>query len=150
MNDAGLTPHQRLATSRKAILRYMNQDGEPDTNPSTAKGHRDGLEGFGDAPGRGSIWTSIKRAARLWWQHHPAQLAVNLAQPALSQYAKEKPLQMLGIAAGAGAAVVVLRPWRLISVTGLLLAALKASDLPVLLMSIISQPESTSDSADTQ
>ncbi|MES2400636.1 MAG: hypothetical protein V4573_11675 [Pseudomonadota bacterium] len=132
-----LTPKERLAASRKALLRSMNH-AESGDNAGSDGSATDGLAGFGEAPEGGGAWAKIKRTAGVWWQHHPAHLALDLAKPALSRYAEEKPLQLLGIAAGIGAAAVVIRPWRLISVTGLLFAALKASDAPVLLMSILS------------
>ncbi|MES2189199.1 MAG: hypothetical protein V4454_03695 [Pseudomonadota bacterium] len=132
-----LTPKERLATSRKALVRYMNHEESGD-NAGSDGSATDGLEGFGEAPDGSGAWAMIKRTAGVWWQHHPAHLALDVAKPALGRYAEEKPLQLLGIAAGVGAAVVLIRPWRLISVTGLLFAALKASDAPVLLMSILS------------
>lgn len=144
MDKKDLTPQQRLAASRKAIVRYMTHDeghGVDAHHPADGQSGVDGLEGYGDTPAPAGAWSSIKHTARVWWQHHPAQLALNLAKPALGRYAEEKPLQLLGLAAGAGAAMVVLRPWRLISVTGILFAALKASDMPVLLMSILSSRE---------
>jgi hypothetical protein len=138
MNNAPeLTPTERLAASRKALVRYMNHEEDRDGAGSDGPSG-DGLEGFGDPPDDGGTWATIRHAAKVWWQHHPAQLALSLAKPALGRYAEEKPLQLLGIAAGIGAAAVVIRPWRLISITGLLFAALKASDAPVLLMSILS------------
>ncbi len=137
MDAPELTPQQRLAASRKAIVRYMLQEEGSEEDTARHSGS-DGLEGYGESPSGAGSWSAIKHAARVWWQHHPAQLAVNLARPALGRYAEEKPLQLLGIAAGVGAAAVVLRPWRLVSLTGLVFAALKTSDLPVLLMSILS------------
>lgn len=136
--NSELTPQQRLATSRNAILRHMNHDNRSDAEMSARHG---GREGNGDVPLGSGTWSSIKHTATVWWQHHPAQLALSLTKPVLGRYAQEKPLQLLGIAAGVGAAAVVLRPWRLISVTGLLFAAFKASDMPVLLMSLLSRPE---------
>ena len=136
-NSLELTPKERLTASRRALVRYMNHE-EPDDGTGSDGSGTDGLEGFGEAPDGGGTWATIKRTAQVWWQHHPAQLALNLAKPALGRYAEEKPLQLLGIAAGIGAAAVLIRPWRLISVTGLLFAAIKASDAPVLLMSILS------------
>lgn len=148
MNAPELTPQQRLAASRKAIVRYMKQEEDSDENAGNNVGS-DGLEGYGEPSSRAGSWSAIKHAARLWWQHHPAQLALSLAKPALGRYAEEKPLQLLGIAAGVGAAAVVFRPWRLVSVTGLVFAALKTSDLPVLLMSILSpNPEAAPGSRD--
>ena len=65
-------------------------------------------------------------------------MAVEFAQPVVARYAQENPLKLLGIAAGIGAAAVVLKPWRLISVGGLLLAALKSSELSGALLSMLS------------
>ena len=47
---------------------------------------------------------------RAWWRHHPAHMALELATPALSGYARRKPVQFLGIAAAVGAVVLVARP----------------------------------------
>jgi ElaB/YqjD/DUF883 family membrane-anchored ribosome-binding protein len=50
---------------------------------------------------------------------------LHVLQPIVESYTKTNPLKTLGIAAGLGAAVVVLKPWRLITL-GSLLAVLKA------------------------
>ncbi len=80
----------------------------------------------------------FKRAAVAWWRSHPARLGVELATPVLSGYAARKPAQFLGIAAAVGAIVMVARPWRLISVTGLIVALLKSSQLSSVVMSAMS------------
>lgn len=46
-------------------------------------------------------------------------------QPIVTDYAKANPMKTLGIAAGIGATIVVLKPWRLITI-GSLLAVLKS------------------------
>lgn len=138
-NMSDMSPQERLAVSRRAIVRYMNQEEQEDPTSHRQGGiNEDGLQGLGEDRPEGGTWSVVKHAVKVWWQHHPAQLALNLAKPALGRYAEEKPLQLLGIAAGVGAAAVLIRPWRLISVTGVLFAALKASDVPVLLMSMLS------------
>jgi ElaB/YqjD/DUF883 family membrane-anchored ribosome-binding protein len=50
---------------------------------------------------------------------------LHILQPVVASYAKSNPLKTLGIAAGVGAAVVIVKPWRLMSL-GSLLAVLKA------------------------
>ena len=132
------TPQDRLIASRKAILRHMTAGDEVYTRHG-------GKPRFSEAPdagdtehASGGTWQSIKRAVRVWWHHHPAQLALDLAKPVLGKYAEEKPLQLLGIAAGLGAAVVLVRPWRLVSVTGLAVATLKSSEVSGLLLSLLS------------
>ena len=102
---------------------------------------------------RRSVWKTLKRSALMWWRHHPAHMALEVAtgvaKPILSRYAEEKPLQLLGTAAALGAAVVLLRPWRLVSISGLLLATVKSPGLSPALMSLITpEPEFTNPSED--
>jgi len=80
----------------------------------------------------------LKRAAVTWWRSHPARLGVQLATPVLSRYAARKPAQFLGIAVAVGALVVVARPWRLVSLTGLIVTLLKSSQLSSVFMSAMS------------
>lgn len=71
----------------------------------------------------------VRRGASVWWRHHPAHAALEVADSMLSHVARRKPWQMLAVAAGVGALVVLIRPWRLVSVTGLAFAALKMTDM---------------------
>lgn len=82
-------------------------------------------------------FSGLRYAFGTWWRHHPAHMVVELATPTLSQYARQKPLQFLGIAAAVGAALVLIRPWKLMSATGLLVALLKSSQLSSLVMSAL-------------
>ena len=65
-------------------------------------------------------------------------MAVEIARPVLSSYARRKPMQYLGLAALAGAGLFFLRPWKLISVTGLLVAVVKSSHVAELVMRAMS------------
>jgi ElaB/YqjD/DUF883 family membrane-anchored ribosome-binding protein len=56
----------------------------------------------------------------------------------LEKYAAENPLKLVGIAAAIGAAVVIAKPWRLISVTGVLIAALRSTQMSSLVASFLS------------
>jgi hypothetical protein len=49
---------------------------------------------------------------------------LHILQPVVADYVKSNPLKTLGISAGMGAAIVVLKPWRLIT-PGSLLAVLR-------------------------
>ncbi len=49
---------------------------------------------------------------------------LHILQPVVADYARSNPLKTLGIAAGVGAAIVILKPWRLITL-GSLLAVLR-------------------------
>ena len=130
-----LTPQERLAISRKAIFKHMNRH------------HREARDGAGeeedpsiaDEP-RSSAYTAlhvIKHAVKLWWHRNPASAAVELAHPLLSDYAKSHPYKLLAVSAGIGAASVVIRPWRMVSVGTLLVGAIKSSGLTSALISLL-------------
>ena len=130
------SPQERLAASRKAIVRHMTRDEK-----SIARS--DEPYEIGDESKLTSIasgfWPSaLTRAVRTWWRHHPVSMAVDVAKPVVGRYAKGHPFKLLGVAAAAGAAVVLIRPWRLLSVGGILLAAVKSAAVPSVLMSLFS------------
>ncbi|MGV8803554.1 MAG: hypothetical protein ACWA6Y_01160 [Polaromonas sp.] len=132
-----LTPQERLAISRKAILRHMNRLHPPDlardSNEDDDALNQD--QAIGHSPQ--SKLSLIKHAMQIWWHRHPASMAVELSRPVLNEYARTHPFQLLGLSAGAGAALVVLRPWRLISAGALLGTALKSSGLSSALVSML-------------
>jgi hypothetical protein len=65
-------------------------------------------------------------------------MGVELAAPVLSKYGQEHPVQYLSIAAAAGAVLMIARPWRLVSVGGVLVALLKSPQLASVVMSALS------------
>jgi len=128
-----LSPQERLAISRKALVRHMSrhrriEENEMDLDPQSSE-----LPAIGPASS-GQTWRIVKYAMRNWWYRHPASAVADLAEPLLHDYAQAHPFKLLLISAGAGAAAVVLRPWRMVS-AGVLLAALKSSGLPGALLS---------------
>ena len=141
-----LTPQERLAISRKAIVKFMAKGSERTINNEQANLGAEDSPGKRSTQSAGSIWQNLRHTLYSWWQHHPAQLALDLAIPVLGRYAEKKPLQLLGLAAGAGAAIVLIRPWRLVSVTGLLLTALKSSKVSTLVLSLLTNHNSSTQS----
>lgn len=140
------TPQERLAASRKAIVRHMAQD-ERDAREEHDQVNAEDAD-F-EARG-GGTWQVVKHAVKAWWRHHPAHMAVDLAKPVLGRYAEEQPLKLLGIAAAIGAATVVIKPWRLVSMTGLLLATLKSSEVSGVLLSLLSTHHNSGDTTANQ
>lgn len=130
-----LTPQERLAISRKAIVRHMNrhrreiEDDLDDDMGQADEAHPVSHEG---------ALSKIKYAARVWWHRHPASAAAELARPFLNDYARVHPFKLLGAAAVAGAAIAVIRPWRMVSASALLVAAVKSSGLTNTLISMLS------------
>jgi hypothetical protein len=85
--------------------------------------------------GDGGMFARLKRAAKSYWYHHPARMGVQVATPLLARYAQEHPVTYVSIAAAAGAIFMVARPWRLMSVGGVLLALAKSPQFAGVLMS---------------
>ena len=143
-----MTPAERLARSRLAIVQHLERrehrhdprgaeteeapeaDGGPHADRPLASSRQSSRR-------RGGWFGGVTGAARTWWEHHPAQLAVEMVTPALQSYMRRKPFQVLGISAAVGALVVVTKPWRLISLTTVLIAVVKSSQMTGALMSAI-------------
>jgi hypothetical protein len=140
-----MTPAEKLELSRLAIIEYLQRGQHRRERPATSDAPPDQHDAHGDAQEDGdgffsrSGWLgSLSSAARAWWRHHPAQMAVDMATPALQSSLRKRPFQVLALSAGVGALLVVTRPWRLISVTTLVVAIVKSSQLSGVVMSALS------------
>lgn len=135
----GMTPQERLSVSRRAILQCMTRSGRGGGDPLQG----DATDGSGEASGPirpgslGRLWRALRRTTAIWWRSHPAHLAAQVAQPALGQYARAHPLTLLGVAAALGAVVVLAKPWRLIPLTGLLMATFKSKAFTHFIASVL-------------
>ncbi len=141
-----MTPAEKLARSRLAIIEYL----QPHDQRSERRERRERSEDDvpqqvlddGSDDGQADGWLGgLSSAARTWWSHHPAQLAVEMATPALRSYMRRRPFQVLALSAGVGALLVVTRPWRLISLTTLVVAIVKSSQLSGVVMSALSDAQ---------
>jgi hypothetical protein len=146
MSDAA----DRLAKTRLAIIEQIHRrEGRPQrrggTDVEADDVHGEGWEASGSGPA--SWFATLKRAAGSWWRQHPAHYGLELATPALSEYAGRKPVQFLAIAAAVGAVAMIARPWRLISLGGIAMALLKSGQLSGLLMSAMSAADYPKDRA---
>jgi hypothetical protein len=135
----------KLARSRQAILEHVarrQRKHDPrEVPPSRDAGGFDTEDAFAEEeppPSGGGWFGHFRHAVRTWWRYHPAHMAVDLASPLMRSYARRKPLQLLGISLAAGAALTFARPWRVISLTTLLVALLKSSQLSQLFMAAMS------------
>jgi hypothetical protein len=134
------SPQTRLAASRKALVRQMaHADGRADDAQDRLQNPARAAADANPNAEHISTWRVLTQAVTAWWQHHPVQVAVDIGRPFLNSYARDKPVQLLGIAAGIGAAAVLVKPWRLVSLTGLALATLKSTRLPTTLLSLLTR-----------
>lgn len=153
MTPAPDSAQVRLVASRKALVRQMAR-----VNGDDAYDAQNDLRGTGHSqtddaqPGsqRSSVWQIFSHAAKAWWQYHPVQVAVDIGRPFLSSYARDKPLRLLGIAAAVGAVAVLVKPWRLVSFTGLAIALFKTPKLSASLLSLLPRAAPNRYSSQTQ
>jgi hypothetical protein len=147
----------KLARSRQAIIEHIaRKQRKHDPRETTAGGREefaDGGPGLGyndfddePLPAGGGWFAHLSHAVRVWWRYHPAHMAVELVTPLMRSYARRKPVQLLGIAFGAGAALTLARPWKLISIGTLAVALLKSSQLTHLLAAAMSAADYPKDS----
>jgi hypothetical protein len=138
---------QKLARTRQALVEQMarrERRHDPREVPAAASyegaAYADEEDWDDEVPYEpGSGWFGhMRHAVRTWWRYHPAHMAVDLASPFMRDYARSRPLQLVGISFVAGAGLMFLRPWRLLSVGGIALAVLKSSQLSHLLMAAMS------------
>lgn len=135
-----LTPQQRLALSRRALVRQLN--GDEAERPRRSRSEEDAANASADAdpslppspPGRrprgAQLWSSVGLSmAQRWWRRHPAHAVGQLARPVIEHYAHKEPAKLMAIAAATGALLVLVKPWRLLSTTAVLAAVLKTSDV---------------------
>lgn len=136
---------QRLEASRRALMQNMLRNRGDRGDRSSVPGQPNGAYGpdnaaAADAASDGvkGLWRTLRRTAKAWWRSHPAHLAVELGEPLISKYAAANPLKLLAVSALLGGAIVMAKPWRLISMTGLLIAALRSTQVPRLVASLLS------------
>ncbi len=133
----------RLERSRLAILEHIHRkDVRRHGRPEDDRGAAASATGDDAARARraaGPGWyATAQDVVGGWWRYHPAHMALDIARPALTSYARRRPVQYLGVAALAGAALFFMRPWKLISVTGVLLAVVKSPQLASVVMQALS------------
>lgn len=138
-----LSPQERLALSRQALVRHMDSDTKRGRASSKRAVKASGDDDYADDLREhhsdfSGPWNLIRLALGSWWRQHPASIATDIATPLLQRYAQDKPLQLIGIAAGVGAAAVLIKPWRLISIGSVLWGSLKSSDLTGVVASMLS------------
>ena len=132
------SPQDRLAITRNAIVRHMNRGYQLDSTGENSKST------IGDQGSRNSFmnaWDNARHAVMIWWQRHPASAVFELAKPLIRGYARSHPFKLLGVSVLIGSAVVMVRPWRMMSVGSWMVTAVKSSGMTSALLSILTRPK---------
>ena len=133
-----------LVETRRQLLNYLSQQNRaPEQTKSAAPARKQQSRQAQTETSSGASgfeWSSLIEAGlSSWWRDHPARAGASLLKSATEEYARKKPLQVVTIAAVAGAAVVLFKPWRLVSATALMLSLFRSSNFTGMATSVLEQ-----------
>lgn len=129
---------QNLTQTRRELLNYLAQSERSESDASERKQSRRAAQANSASGSPGFEWSSLIQAGlSSWWHDHPARAGASLLKSATEEYARKKPLQVVTIAAVTGAAVVLLKPWRLVSATALMLSLFRSSNFTGMATSVL-------------
>jgi hypothetical protein len=144
-----------LDQTRQDLREYLMGDRAPSRSDKAAKGGDDlnaagahsASSSFGARKTRASKMSSgaggidwmglVKAGISTWWRDHPLHVGATVLTPVVSDYVRRKPVASLTVAAAAGAAFVLVRPWRIASVAALGMSLVRSSNLPVMAASVV-------------
>lgn len=122
-----LTPKQKLALSRAELLAAM---GYQAVTPSEAIAPQHmAAQRLHDMAAPAPRRASRRGVLARWWARHPLNSAVDLGRPFLEEMARRQPGRLMAYGAGTGALLMVIKPWKLLSLATLLSLAFRTSDL---------------------
>lgn len=129
----------RLAASRAALVAVM-APAHPrapvrSARPSEAAGFAQpapGAEPHGDEPA--SLSQRVQQGVRhsvvgRWWRRSHLSTATELATPFLQHYAQRHPARLMAYAAGTGSLLVLVKPWRLLSLSMVVGLMVRSTDI---------------------
>jgi hypothetical protein len=137
--------------SRRALAEFFKRGGDDDRISSDSRGqtqHDGGAYPSADAALDG--WVGLASAGiSAWWDNHPLKVGTTIFAKSAEEFARQRPMQAIAIAAGTGAALVLFRPWRLISATALVATVLKSSNLAGVAVSMLDKVTQSTSKART-
>lgn len=131
-----LSAKARLAASRADLVAAMGYElttGETESPPTVAA-----VAPLHDTAARQAVERRVRRGiVASWWHRHPLSGTMELAEPFLADYARRQPAKLMAYSAGAGAALWLLKPWRLLPAWTLIGLLVKTTNLPALAADLV-------------
>ena len=133
-----------IAQTRRELIDFLSRDNRGETKrrsnyAKSADSERDRASRSADTePESGFSWTSMVEAGLAsWWRDHPARTGAVLLGTAIEETARRRPLPTIAVAAAVGAAVVFIKPWRLVSTTAVMLTIFRSSNFTSVATSLL-------------
>lgn len=139
MTQAMINQQPTIENTRRELLNFLAQQHEQEERAqTTAADRKHARRTAASDTADGFKWSSLVEAGlSSWWRDHPARAGAMLVKSATEDFARQKPLQVVTIAAIAGAAIVLLKPWRLVSTTALALTLFRSSNFTGMATSVL-------------
>jgi hypothetical protein len=131
-----------LAQTRQELVDFLSQNnrGEKASRGSAATSADRARDSGNSAPEiePDFSWSSfVETGLSSWWHDHPARAGALLLRTAVEETARRKPLPTVAVAAVVGAAVVLIKPWRLVSTTAVMLTVFRSSNFTSVVTSLL-------------
>jgi hypothetical protein len=124
-----LTPKERLALSRASLLAAMGyRNVVTDTGEQIVRVVK-------EPAAAADTWTrrvedKIERSVvGSWWRRSHLSTVTELGRPFLQDYAAKHPGKLVAYAAGTGSLIVLVRPWRLLSLGMIVGLVVRSTDI---------------------
>lgn len=123
-------PHRELEQTRAALRRFMLREPVRDSvNSQASEPHDPPLHSADPNQESAGAMRIFGAAIGAWWAQNPLSVLPKLAKPLVSEQVRKHPWSAVGLAATAGAAVVLLRPWRHVPAGNLASALLRTTSV---------------------
>ena len=133
-----LSAKAKLAASRADLIAAMGYElttGEKENPPTVAT-----VAPLPETRVKRAVERRVRRGiVANWWHRHPLSGTMELAQPFLQDYARRQPAKLMAYSAGAGAALWLLKPWRLLPAWTIVGLLVKTTNLPALAADLVSR-----------
>ena len=128
-----------IEDTRRELLKFLaRQTASEEQVEANAEASKSSRRKEPSRAADGFSWSSLVEAALTsWWHDHPARAGAMLVRSATEDYTRQKPLQVVAVAAIAGAAFVLFKPWRLVSTSALALTLFRSSNFTGIATSVL-------------
>jgi len=116
--------------TRAALRRFVMPEPLPDSGSGhTLRAGEPPVQSVASSQESAGAMRIVGAAIGAWWAQNPLSVLPKLARPLVSEQVRKHPWPAVGLAATAGAAIVLLRPWRHLPAANLAGALLRTTSV---------------------
>jgi hypothetical protein len=132
----------RLAASRAALVAVMTPPRTTRAAAASPSALSSSSDAAHDEPAPSSVSQRVQQRLRQgvagrWWRRSHMSTVTELATPFLQHYAARHPAKLMAYAAGTGSLLVILKPWRLLSLSMVIGLMVRSTDIAGMLSDFV-------------